>query len=31
MVSSYKKPDPLAASNLVDAVNRAYQMSIDTT
>ena len=29
--ASDKKPDPLAAATLVDAVNRAYQMSIDTT
>ena len=29
--ASDKKPDPLAAATLVDAVNRAYKMSIDTT
>jgi len=29
--ASDKKPDPLAAATLVDAVNRAYHMSIDTT
>jgi len=29
--ASDKKPDPLAAATLVDALNRAYQMSIDTT
>ena len=26
-----KGPDPLAAATLVDAVNRAYDMNIDTT
>ena len=26
-----KRPDPLAAATLIDAVNRAYHMSIDTT
>ena len=26
-----KKPDPLAAATLVDAVNRAYHMKIDTS
>jgi uncharacterized protein len=26
-----KRPDPLAAATLVDAVNRAYGMKIDTT
>jgi len=29
--ASDKRPDPLAAATLVDAVNRAYHMSIDTT
>ena len=29
--ASDKKPDPLAAATLVEAVNRAYHMSIDTT
>ena len=29
--ASDKKPDPLAAATLVDAVNRAYHMSVDTT
>ena len=29
--ASDKKPDPLAAATLVDAVNRAYHMNIDTT
>ena len=29
--ASDKKPDPLAAATLVDAVNRAYKMNIDTT
>ena len=28
--ASDKKPDPLAAATLVDAVNRAYHMNIDT-
>jgi uncharacterized protein len=26
-----KRPDPLAAATLVDAVNRAYDMKIDTS
>jgi len=29
--ASDKRPDPLAAATLVDAVNRAYHMNIDTT
>ena len=29
--ASDKKPDPLAAATLVDAVNRAYHINIDTT
>jgi uncharacterized protein len=28
--ANHKKPDPLAAATLVDAVNRAYQTNIDT-